>query len=204
MKKSIIFAALLMAGIAHAGGHWYAGVGLGQARADNMGDLEVAARLAEGAVDNTGTAWKVFAGYNMGKNFAIEGGYAKHGKLKASAETLLGVLTGRSETEAIFVDAVGKWPVSQNFGLFGKAGLAYADTEVNASLDDDPVIRDDNGKLTPKLGLGASYKFTKNVAVRAEYERYFNVGGNFTDVDGNRVRYKPGLDVWTIGLQVGF
>jgi opacity protein-like surface antigen len=49
----------------------------------------------------------------------------------------------------------------------------------------------------PKLGLGAEYNLTKTVAVRAEYERYFNVG------DKNQTG-ESDVGVWNVGVKMSF
>lgn len=221
MKKTILLGALMLAaGTAQASGHWYVGLGVGQSKADDFGDVRGYVRYyiyewdGVGTTDDTSTSWKLFAGYSLNKNFAIEGGYAKLGKYRAYATDDWDEYVAQAKINAFFIDAVGNWPVGQNLNLFGKVGAAYTKTKLSQreiDVDSGDINWESNpskSKLVPKLGLGASYNFTKNVALRAEYERYFKVGGNFAGdnlyLPIDSYRFKPSLDVWSLGLQVGF
>jgi OOP family OmpA-OmpF porin len=140
--------------------------------------------------DEGDTVFKLFAGYKFNKNFAIEGGYADLGKYTASASASFdgasGSINGDVKAYAIFIDAVGFLPAGSNeeFSVFGKAGLAYTKTKANASAaaaapgigSASASASDSDSEVVPKLGLGAQYYVTRNVALRAEYDIYFNVG----------------------------
>jgi OmpA-OmpF porin, OOP family len=203
MKKTLLLASLLLAsGLAaaqttnHTG--FYVGGGVGGAWVDMgnvAGDIANMARSA-GATNVTSdedegdTVFKLFAGYKFNKNFAIEGGYADLGKYTASASAssvgVSGNINGDVKAYAIFIDAVGFLPAGSNedFSVFGKAGLAYTKTKANVSAfasatgigSASASASDSDSEVVPKLGLGAQYYITKNVALRGEYDIYFNVG----------------------------
>ena len=199
MKKSLLLASLLLAsGLAaaqttkHTG--FYVGGSVGGAWVDMgnvAGDIANAARSA-GATNVTSdedegdTVFKLFAGYKINKNFAIEGGYADLGKYTASASASVGNVSGSINGDvkayAIFIDAVGFLPAGSNedFSVFGKAGLAYTKTKANVSASATGLgsasASESDSEVVPKLGLGAQYYVTRNVALRAEYDIYFNVG----------------------------
>ena len=198
-EKVLVLASLLLAsGMAaaqtakHTG--FYVGGSVGGAWVDicNVaGDIANMTRSA-GATNVTSdedegdTVFKLFAGYKFNKNFAIEGGYADLGKYTASASGSLGgvsgAINGDVKAYAIFIDAVGFLPATTNedFSVFGKAGLAYTETKANASAAiagfGSASASDRESEVVPKLGLGAQYYVTRNAALRAEYDIYFNVG----------------------------
>lgn len=213
MKKTTLFCALaLCSGIASAqASGFYAGASIGQAKADignTAGDLaalgsELGFTNGSSSQDDTDTSWKIFAGYKLNQNVAIEGGYADLGKATASASGIRNGLTGNLDasvkSHAYFLDVVGIYPIG-DFALFGKVGGAYTQTKAEASASYNGASASDSIKenqFAPKMGLGAEYSITKTIAVRAEFERYFNVGDANTTGESD-------VDVWSIGLKAGF
>jgi len=214
MKKAVVLFATLAfsAGIASAEGNWYFGGSVGQASIDTDNVARDVANLLRddyGATgvysskDESDTSFKLFAGYKFNSNFAIEGGYADFGNFNAKAGGVIGTpisVKAKGESYAVFVDAVGTLPLNDSFSIFGKAGAAYAHTKMKVSGSwagfTDSESETDN-EVVPKLGLGAEYNFTKSVAVRAEYEKYFNVGDS--DKTG-----ESDIGVWSIGIKLSF
>lgn len=212
-KKAALLVALAMSsGIALAEGNWYFGGSIGQSSVDAKNvDQDIASLLRDdyGATgvfsssDETDTSYKLFAGYKFNKNFAVEGGYADFGRFKAKAGGVIGtpvVIDGKITSYAVFVDAVGILPLNDSFSVFGKAGAAYTHTKIKVTGSwagfVDSASESDN-EVVPKLGLGAEYNFTKSVAVRAEYEHYFNVG------DKNKTG-ESDVGVWSVGVKMAF
>ncbi len=219
MKVTIATGALLLAsgfafaqqpGISQAG--FYVGGSIGAATADvkdatnelNSAFASVGAVNSSTTSDDSDFSYKLFAGYKFNKNFALEGGYADLGKYTASGNALLRGSTinadGDVKAYAIFIDAVGILPASEEFAVFGKVGGAYTHTKANASASFAGFSASDNAtssKFVPKLGIGAQYYVTKAVALRAEYEYYFNVG------DKNETG-ESDVQVFTVGLTYGF
>ncbi len=120
---------------------------------------------------------KVYGGYQVNPNFAVELGVAKLGDVSSSS----GQMNGRSE----FLDAVGTLPLSDKWSLLGRVGVAHVD--LNTSLGNDSG----NGL---KVGMGVQYSLTSKVAIRGEWERYQMKVFDAT----------PNADQYTIGLRVAF
>lgn len=213
MKKTAIFCALaLCSGIASAqASGFYAGAAIGQATVD-LGNVandlaaigtELGFTAGSATQDDSDTSWKVFGGYKLNQNFAVEGGYADLGKYTANATGTLNGLTGKLDASvksyAYFVDVVGILPLG-DFSMFAKLGGAYTKTKAEVSATYDGLSASDSvkeNKFVPKLGVGAEYNVTKTIAIRGEFERYMNVGDNATTGESD-------VDVWTVGLKVGF
>ncbi|MDH4390856.1 MAG: porin family protein [Aquabacterium sp.] len=88
-------------------------------------------------------------------------------------------VSGNLKGHGYFVDLVGKLPLAQNWGLFGKVGLFHGKAKVSAGNESDS----DSG-TSYKFGVGAEYALTKSVAVRGEWERYrFKVFGDAGNVN---------------------
>ena len=213
MKKTSLFCGLLLASglaLAQQPG-FYVGASIGQASVDsdssNLASQLTSAGASNVSVsqDDSDTAWKIYGGYQFNPYLGIEGGYADLGKYTASATGRIGTngftASGDVDAYAIFADLVGHLPLMDNsLSIFGKVGMAYTKTKLNASASAagfSASASDSDSEVVPKLGIGARYNFTKQFAIRAEYEWYFNVGDESKTGESD-------ISVWSIGATFGF
>lgn len=124
-----------------------------------------------------GVAGKVYGGYQLSPNFALEAGLASLGRLKGD--------TGSVGAHGEFIDLVGRLPLGHDVSLLGSVGAAH----VRFSSPDG----DDAGGGV-KLGLGAEYALSPSATLRAEYERYRTAA--FDE--------HPEVGQMTVGLRFGF
>lgn len=156
---------------------WYVGGSLGQS---DISDINCPTGFS---CDDKDTAWKIFGGYEINRNFAAEIGYSDLGEFNRSS-----ALTNRSvEATAWELTGVGMFPLNNQFSLYGKLGLYYSETEVSGVGDDT------NTDLT--FGAGAQYNFSPTLGLRAEWQRYNDVSSPIGGSD---------IDVWSLGLRVKF
>lgn len=120
---------------------------------------------------------KIFGGYQLNPNFAVEAGVTELGSINNAAGTI--------DSYGTFVDAVGIMPLTPQWSLLGRLGVAHM--SVNTPTGDD-------GGNGIKAGVGAEYALSKTVALRGEWERY-----QLTAFGGN-----PNADQFTVGIKVGF
>jgi OOP family OmpA-OmpF porin len=106
--------------------------------------------------DKSGTGGKIYGGYELTPNIAIEAGYADLGK----AESAAGSVRGRG----VFLDAVGKVPLGQSFSALARIGA------FNGRGTSD--LGDGDRKTEAKYGLGVQYDFSPRTFMRGEWERY--------------------------------
>jgi OOP family OmpA-OmpF porin len=155
MKKKVLAAMLGAAAMTLSAGAmaqqadtgWYVGASIGQA------DLDI----------DKDTAWKVSAGYQLNRNLAVEIGYTNLGEVSEG----VGPLSAEAEATAWEVIGVGKLPMANNFSVYGLVGIAMAKVEgriLGVPFDDDST------ELT--FGVGAQYDFSRNMGVRAQWQRY--------------------------------
>jgi outer membrane immunogenic protein len=102
-----------------------------------------------GADDDIGL--KILGGFRFHPNIAAELGY--------------GMMydKNRVEVTALEAVAVGMFPVANQLSIIGKLGLANVDVEV-------PGGSDDKTELT--WGIGVQYDVSRNLGVRALWQRY--------------------------------
>lgn len=151
----------------------YVGVGVGKSQADITCP-------AATSCDDKDTAYKLYGGLEVNEFMSMELGYVDLGK-----STYSGAVSGKRETRGMSVQLVGTYALSPKFTLLGKGGFGILNTEVDGTVVASKSEADTD--LEWSLGLGAQYNFTKNVGMRVEWERYFNVGDATTtreaDVD---------------------
>lgn len=175
---------------------WYMGAGIAHSRA-NIDDARLIRSLtANGSsvntfrVDERDLGFKLFAGKQLNRYFAVEAGYFDLGKFDfAAATSNNGVLRGEAGFRGVNIDLLGQLPLTQRLSLLGRAGVQYAKASthfsgnrLNAVTDPNPSGR---GQANAKVGLGVEYKLTEAWALRGEVERYRvnDAVGNRGDVD---------------------
>jgi OOP family OmpA-OmpF porin len=170
--KPFIAAAMLVAGLSAAAAYaegLYLGGSIG---APHFGD-----GINGIAGDGSGASGKVFGGWQLNPNFALEGGLASLGRINNA--------NGSVNGHATYLDAVGLLPLGANFSLLGSVGVTHV--SLNTSGGDDAGVG-------LKLGVGAEYALTRNVSLRGEYENY----------RAPEFGSHPAIGQYTFGVHVGF
>jgi opacity protein-like surface antigen len=130
------------------------------------------------ACDNTDKSWKAFAGVRMNDNIVLESGYVDFGKQSGTDNTTSNVT---QHATAYTAAALAGIPISDQIDAFGKAGIAHWTVEHT-----DSTGTTDNKGTDVLVGAGANYNLGDNMGVRAEWERFKDVGSTAThnnDID---------------------
>jgi len=166
---------------------WYGGLDLGRSN-QRLGSGQIDSALGQqglttsSSLDDHATAWGLFAGYQFNPYFAVEGGYVNLGKFDYSSTVsapAADTVSGHLGVQGVDAAAVGLLPFGQRqeWAVYGKAGLFYAKSTLDASSTGAVAVSDtDHWSTSPLLGAGVNYDLTRNVGLRAEYDRYFKVG----------------------------
>ncbi len=148
---------------------FYAGGHIGQATAKDSCDNVAGPGVS---CDDEDTAWKILGGYQLNRNLGIEVGYTDLGEVSASGPGG----TASVEAKALELVGVGSLPLGERFSVYGKAGVYRGETDATASTALlTGSFSETNNDLT--FGVGARYDLTRNIALRAEWQRYADVGG---------------------------
>ena len=143
---------------------WYGGANVGRSAATIDDERINSGLLGRGFTSSTivdddrSTGYKVFGGYQLNRNFAVEGGYFDLGNFGYAATTVpAGTLDGRIQLRGLNLDLVGTVPLSEKFSVFGRAGLNYA--QARDSFSGTGAVQVTNPKPREndthyKLGLG--------------------------------------------------
>ena len=180
---------------------FYLGGSFGQSQISDFSGSDLDRELATMGVtassttDDSDSGWKVFAGYKIMKNLAVEGSYTNLGEATARTTVtapVAGTFNTTLELESWSISAVGILPLNDQFSLFARLGLNVwnldGSTTGPGSGSTSTSTSDDGADVV--YGLGASYNFSQNLSLRGEWERY--------DFDGSDV------DLLSVGLAWAF
>lgn len=180
---SLVILTLLASPLATAADEgWYVGASAGQTRADlnfnaaNITALPPGVSITNSYYDNRDTGFKLFGGYQLNTNFAVEVGRFDLGDFGFTADASpLGISEGDFEIDGWFLDLVGTVPLTTKLDLIGRAGFNHAYTVshmrgIGSVPSTRPTIRGSDSNT--KLGLGLQYALTDNLDLRLEAERY--------------------------------
>jgi len=160
-----------------SGHNWYVGAGFGQSKANDACTGAVAAGFT---CDDTDTATRIFGGYRVNKNFAVEIGYADLGKSTASG-IVLGIPTS-AEWKATAWDfvAVGILPINQQFSVLGKFGFTSWSLDATITATGIGAGTESPTGTDTTYGVGVQYDFNNQFGLRAEWQNYSNIGDENT------------------------
>ena len=162
----------------------YIGIGIGSADYDLDFSL-----LGGGRVEDSGTGTKLYGGYSFNKYFAAEAAYYNFAEASIGAvETSPGsgtFVSASASMKGFGAYAVGVYPVSKKFNLMAKLGMLSWDADLSVNNN-----AGSNSGSDPAYAVAASYAFTKELLVTAEWES-FN-----TD--------NPEVDMLSLGFRFNF
>ena len=184
---------------------WYGGANIGRSAA-NIDDPRLTSGRAAGGLGTSSisdrdrsTGFKLYGGYQLHRNFALEGGYFDLGKFGYTANTIpTGTLDGNIKLKGFNLDAVGILPITDQFSALGRVGLNYAKASDSFTGTGAVNVTNPNPSKSGtnyKLGVGLQYAFTEALGMRAEVERY-----RVNDAVGN----KGHVDLFSVGLVYRF
>ncbi|MBA6392437.1 outer membrane beta-barrel protein [Colwellia sp. BRX10-3] len=153
----------------------YVGLGVGQSSIDiTASDLGLENDVS---IDDSDTAFKIFGGYDVNKNFAVELGYIELGEASVSSSN--GIEKIEAEVDAILASVIGKLPLTDHSSIFVKIG--YSSWDIEASWRDMSELNHYTEDGTDVF-FGAGYGYSwSNISAGVEFERY--------DVDGEDVDF---------------
>lgn len=123
--------------------------------------------------------WRLQFGYQFNPYFAMEAGYIDFGKANYTASYNGGSADGTVKAGGLDIAALGILPLSYGFSVFGKVGVAVARVKSNliaTGTANGATIETTSTSAAPLLGVGVTYKISKNVDLRSEFDHVSNLG----------------------------
>ena len=201
--------ALMTASEVQAEENWYVGVAAGPtsldySAADLTSDLSsLGWTINNPSVDDSNTAWKVYAGFQFNEWFAVEAGYADLGEVV----TQFGATIPPTQIDALLSDTLSVHPyqgdgwmvagvvryafVPDQFLVVGRAGLFRWESKTTVRVisgGTGSVAGDDSG-TDGMFGVGIEWQLNEQWSLTADWERY---------------KLNEWLDVPSIGVRFSF
>lgn len=130
-------------------------------------------------------------GYQFNEYFAAEAEYLDFGEFGEDDEV-------NSDLKGLGIAARGRLPVTDTFGIYGRAGVFAYSFDVDA-FDEDETYDD----VSPFVGAGVDFKVNRNLTAFAEYNRY-NVEIDEEDFNGQVTNDGPEFDSARVGMRFMF
>jgi OOP family OmpA-OmpF porin len=130
----------------------------------------------------------IVLGYKFSKYLGVEGEYTGIGKVKDK-------VSGSVKGDAASIAAIGFLPLSEEFNLYGKLGIAETKTNVSSSL----APTKDASKAGVTYGLGGEYNLNKNIGIRLGWDHY---SAAVKDAANRKDNF--GADVMSVGAVYNF
>jgi OOP family OmpA-OmpF porin len=149
---------------------YYVGAGVGSTDAD-AGNVNPGL-ITAGSFDGKDSGTKLFGGYQLFPNFAVELAYVDLGKILYNGTFSGSPVTGGTvKTSGLNVSAIGILPLNASFSLFAKGGVYSWDAKARDTTGGAPFFgKEDGADLS--YGFGASYHVNRNFSLRAEWEQF--------------------------------
>mgnify|MGYP000088377180 CR=1 FL=1 len=143
-----------------------------------------------GEFDDENDLFGVGLGYQFNQFFALEAEYIDFGNF--GEDDVEGKLKGFG------LGAVGRLPLTDSFGLYGKAGAFASAFDVDAFNESETY-----DEVSPFVGAGVDFRVTPALTAFAEYNRY-NVDIDKEDFNGQVTNSGPEFDTGRVGLKYQF
>lgn len=192
MKKILLLILALACGPALAQNTgWYVGGGIVSAKADFVRSDFTGFATGTYTADDDDIGGRVFGGYRVAPNFAVEFGVSSLGRYRHRYNNAGNVAVIDYDASALTVAAAGNLPVAGGFSLNGRVGLAFTAAELRVRRNDNfiatvPFCPDswwysDCTSQSTNLywGVGAQFDISRNWGIRLDYDNYGEVGDEF-------------------------
>jgi OOP family OmpA-OmpF porin len=211
VKKNAIaaFALAISSGLASAQGYepkagWYAGLDLGRSRL-GMGGADIDGALANqglagsSSVDQSDTAFGINGGYRFNRNFAVEAAWERLGDFAYSSNTGTDTIDGKFKANALSLAGVGIYPLTPNWSVYGKAGLAHTSVDLEASSQTGAtaVSNQSHSGTGLLVGAGVTYDLSGGVFTKLGWDHYASVGDSASTGQGS-------IDLYSVGIGMRF
>jgi opacity protein-like surface antigen len=158
-------------------------------------------------LDESDSALSVFGGFRFNRFIAVEGAFIDLGAVRYTADAMFlvnstpqpGTVHVTTRERGGTVAAIGIWPITDIWELYGRAGMLLDRGEIRKTREVSGVrtsLRDTNESFDAIIGLGMAWHAGEHIAVRLEYQR---IAAGFSD-DSYQSSGEKSADVIGLGV----
>ena len=147
---------------------WFVGAGIGYMKTDDT--CPVTAAPGSNCEDED-TVWKIFGGHQFNPYLGVEFALVD---LNDRPVTVTGLGSANAKFRIFELTLLGTLPITQRAAVYAKAGLFHWDVDFELAAGASGYADANGNDYT--YGLGVKYQFSRNAALRLEWQRYNDVG----------------------------
>lgn len=153
-----------------------------------------------------GGTFRVMGGYRFNRYFGVEASYLDLGSATAHYTVDDGggpnSRDGKYKLSGFNISAVGTWPINDQFSALAKLGvfastLKYSENGSDARGQPYSFSAPNDRQTKFSYGLGAAYRLTDSVSVRADWDRVDGIGNTFALTNDGNGRFDH-VDIFTL------
>jgi len=167
----------------------------------------LAVQSGTSSLDDSFNGYGFYGGYRFNTHLAVEGGYLNLGSMKYRSRVngnidgvpSDGLLNFDSETSGLALSAVGVYPLSYRWEVYGRAGVLFASNTASvffADAEGSLPLEFSENSVDALAGVGTSFNFLEIYDLRLEYQRVFDAGDEATG--------EGSADMISLGISVVF
>ncbi len=146
----------------------YMGIGLGVSKLGPRNEGK------DGAHGERPQAAKLYGGYRLTETWGAEAGLVKLGRVHNDTTAKDGSpVHHNGEAHSLYLAGTGRVALGHGFSLTGKAGVSFGRVSAKGSSDTNFTLG--GNRASPLLGIGAEYKFNRNIALTFDLDGYGKV-----------------------------
>jgi len=131
---------------------WYAGL--------NIGTTAVGITCPTAPCDDSDMGWRIFGGYQFSKIWGVKAAYLDLGDVKSGSSTI--------EFDGFDILGTATWNIDDRWSIFGELGFYSLNADIKGGQSTDGTGQ--------TLGFGGALHANDRIAVRLEYQLWFDVG----------------------------
>lgn len=160
-------------------------------------------------------AFGVYGGYQLHKNFALEGGYDYLGQMKVSTSATSDNALFKHNVHSAALNFKANYALTEKLDLFARAGAAVVQNRYKFQPQVlDSVVKMKQHRISPLVGAGLEYHISSDFSLRLDYQwlsrvadyrkvaKYVNNNGalrRYKNID-----YRPDAHSVAVGLAYSF
>ena len=147
------------------------------------------------SIDQSDTSYGINGGVRFNRYFAAEAAWENLGSYSYNSNTGSDIVDGKFKASAVSLAGVGIYPLTENWSIYGKAGLARTSAKLEESSENGTtgVSDQSHDRIGGLIGAGVTYDFDGGVFTKLGWDHYARVGDSASSGETSINTYSIGV-----------